>query len=132
MGVDFNGTWKHEKNENFDGFLKALGVGMIPRSMASKQSPTVTITQNGDNFTIVMKGARTSESTFKVGEEYKEHSALEGKDFRMIANWDGDKLVTKNLEKADSALTIRSIEDGKFVMTQTKGDVKCRRIFAKK
>lgn len=132
MAVDFNGTWKHEKNENFEDFLKAMGVGLLPRSMAMKQSPTMTITQNGDDFTIVTKGARTVEIKFKVGVEYKENSALEGKEYRMVANWDGNKLVTKNLDKPDGAITIREIEGGKFVQTQKKGDITCRRIFNKK
>ncbi|XP_072043436.1 sodium/calcium exchanger regulatory protein 1-like [Amphiura filiformis] len=131
MAVDFSGTWKHEKNEGFEEFLKAMKVGLLPRSMALKQSPTVVITQNGDDFTITTKGARTVEIKFKVGQEYKENNALEGKEFRMVANWDGSKLVTKNLDKPDGALTIREIEGGKFVQTQKLGDITCRRIFKK-
>ena len=136
MAVDFNGTYKHEKNENFEDFLKAMGVGMLPRSMAMKQSPTIVITQNGDEFTIVTKGARTSEIKFTVGQEYKENSALEGKEFRMLATWEGNKLFTKNLDKPDGATTTRSIEGGKLVIAQTCKDKKgaeitSRRIFAK-
>lgn len=126
---DLAGVWKHEKNENFDEFLQAMKVGMIPRKMASKQSPTVTITQSGDDFTIVTKGARTVEIKFKVGEEYKENSPLEGKDFRMVASWDGKKLVTKNLDKPDGAITIREVEGGKLIITQKIKDVTSRRFF---
>lgn len=129
---DLAGVWKHEKNENFDEFLQAMKVGMIPRKMASKQSPTITITQSGDDFTIVTKGARTVEIKFKVGGTYKENSPLEGKDFTMQANWDGKKLVTKNLDKPDGAITMREVEGGKLIVTQKCGDVTCRRIFGKK
>jgi len=132
MAVDFNGTWKHEKNEKFDEFLKAMGVGMLPRGMAMKQSPTMVVTQNGDEFTIVTKGARTSEITFTVGKEYKEKNQMEGKEYTMLANWEGNKLVTKNLDKADGASTTRELEGGKLVVSQAKGDISCRRIFGKK
>lgn len=129
--VDFNGTWKHEKNEKFEDFLKEMKIGMLPRSMAMKQSPTIVIVQNGDEFTITTKGARTSEIKFTVGKEYKEKSAMEGKEYTMKAEWDGSKLVTKNLDKPDGAITIRELEGGKFVMSQKKGEVGCRRIFGK-
>lgn len=129
--VNFGGKWKLEKNENFDEFLKAMNVGMLMRAAASKGSPVLEITQDGDKFTIITKGARTNEVTFKMGEQFTTKDPLEGKDVTMMPAWEGDKQVITNVNDSNGVKITRELEGGKLVQTQTKGSVTCKRIFAK-
>ena len=131
--VDFSGKWKLEKNENFDEFLKALNVGMIMRTAASKQTPVLDITQNGDDFIVITKSAvRTQEVKFKMGEKFTTKDPMEGKEVNMMAVWEGNKQVITNVDDPENGIKMtRELEGDKLVMTQSKGGVTCRRIFAK-
>ena len=132
MPVDFSGTWKLEKDENLDEFLKAMGVGMIKRTAAAKMSPTLEITQNGDDFQVIMKTPlRNQEVKFKVGEEFTAQDPLQGKEMKMLATWEGDKQIIKNVTDPDGVVVTRELEDGKLVQMQSKGGVTCKRIFKK-
>lgn len=133
MAVDFSGTWKLEKNENFEEFLKALGVGILKRTAALKTSPSIEITQKGDDFVVIMKTAiRNQEVKFKMGEEFKATDPLAGKEMTMKATWEGSKQVIKNVTDPDGIMVTRELlEDGKMVQTQTKGTVSCKRFFTK-
>jgi len=43
------GSYKFEKNENFDSFLSATGVPFIPRKMMVMVSPSVNISKDHGN-----------------------------------------------------------------------------------
>ena len=44
----FLATWKFESSENFDNYLKALGISAPLRKLAGLTSPTVTIKKVDD------------------------------------------------------------------------------------
>jgi fatty acid-binding protein 3 len=46
------GTWDFEASENWDEFMKELGVGLIMRKAASAIKPTVIIENNGTQWTL--------------------------------------------------------------------------------
>merc|ERR1712012_748543 len=46
------GKYKFDKQENFDEFLKAQGIGMIKRKAVASFKPETTITVNGHKFTF--------------------------------------------------------------------------------
>lgn len=45
IAMAFVGNYKLTKSENFDEFLKEMGVGMIKRKLANSTSPELEITQ---------------------------------------------------------------------------------------
>ena len=45
---EFLGTWKFEKCEHFEEYLKALGISAPLRKLAMLTSPTVTIRESGE------------------------------------------------------------------------------------
>ena len=44
----FLGTWKFESSDNFEEYLKALGISAPLRKLAGLTSPTVTIKRGDD------------------------------------------------------------------------------------
>eukprot|EP00092_Neocalanus_flemingeri_P015855 GFUD01017160.1.p2 GENE.GFUD01017160.1~~GFUD01017160.1.p2 ORF type:complete len:133 (+),score=38.44 GFUD01017160.1:189-587(+) len=69
------GKYKLTLSENFEDFMKALGVGLITRKLGNKTSPTVTITEEGGEYTFKQESIKTSQVKFKIGEEFEEVTA---------------------------------------------------------
>ena len=72
--VQFVGKYEYESGENFDEFLKALGVGFIIRNLAKTSKPTIEISLADDGtYTIkTITTLKTTEIKFKLGEEFEE------------------------------------------------------------
>lgn len=68
------GTWDLEASENFDDFLKSLGVGILTRKAANMVKPTMVVEKLDDaSWRVTIKtNAKTSETTFKDGIEFEE------------------------------------------------------------
>ena len=70
------GKYKLTQSENFEEFMKVLGVGLMTRKLGNKSSPTVTISESGGEYTFKQESlVKTSEFKFKVGEEFDELTA---------------------------------------------------------
>jgi len=70
------GTFKLTASENFEDFMKALGVGLVTRKLGNKTTPTVTFTEQGGEYTFKTESlVKTSEIKFRIGEEFDELTA---------------------------------------------------------
>ena len=70
------GKYKLTTSENFEEFMKALGVGLVTRKLGNKSSPTVTITEEAGEFTMKQESlVKTSEIKFRIGQEFDEVTA---------------------------------------------------------
>ena len=70
------GKFKLTQSENFEEFMKVLGVGLVTRKLGNKSSPTVTITEEAGEFTFKQESlVKTSEIKFKIGQEFDEQTA---------------------------------------------------------
>uniref|UniRef100_A0A5F8A588 Fatty acid binding protein 12 n=2 Tax=Macaca TaxID=9539 RepID=A0A5F8A588_MACMU len=73
MVDQLQGTWKSVSCENFEEYLKELGIGRASRKLGCLAKPTVTISTDGDVITIKTKSIfKNSEISFKLGEEFEE------------------------------------------------------------
>merc|ERR1712037_310335 len=125
------GKYKLTHSENFEEFMKALGVGLVTRKLGNKSSPVVTVTEEAGEFTMKQESlVKTSEIKFKIGQEFDEvtadgrqvkskmtlkspnvmiHEMLGtngGKDSVCIREFLGDKMVATC--KVDDIETVRS------------------------
>merc|ERR1712109_440834 len=57
------GKYKLATSENFEEFMKVLGVGLLTRKLGNKTSPTVTITKEGDEYNFRQDSIKTSKIT---------------------------------------------------------------------
>merc|ERR1712203_1057578 len=73
--AECTGKYRLATSENFEEFMKVLGVGLITRKLGNKTSPTVTITKEGDEYNFRQDSIKTSEFKFKVDVPFEEITA---------------------------------------------------------
>ncbi|KAF4025089.1 hypothetical protein G4228_017119 [Cervus hanglu yarkandensis] len=72
----FCATWKLTDSQNFDEYMKALGVGFATRQVGNVTKPTVIISQEGDRVVIRTQSTfKNTEISFHLGEEFDETTA---------------------------------------------------------
>uniref|UniRef100_A0A6Q2XZL6 Cytosolic fatty-acid binding proteins domain-containing protein n=1 Tax=Esox lucius TaxID=8010 RepID=A0A6Q2XZL6_ESOLU len=72
----FCATWKLVDSENFDEYMKSLGVGFATRQVGNVTKPTVIIAKEGDQVVIKTQSTfKNTEISFKLGEEFDEATA---------------------------------------------------------
>ncbi|XP_037683836.1 fatty acid-binding protein, heart [Choloepus didactylus] len=119
----FLGTWKLVDSQNFDEYMKCLGVGFATRQVAVMTKPTTIIEKNGDTITIKTQSTfKSTEISFELGVEFDETTADDRK-VKSIVTLDGGKLV--HVQKWDGKETtlVRELKDGKLILTLTFGSV---------
>ena len=71
------GSYKFEKNENFESFLSATGVPFIPRKMMVSVSPSVNISKEGEVWTVTFNVLFKSFSIqFELGKTFVEENPV--------------------------------------------------------
>ncbi|XP_018799053.1 PREDICTED: probable fatty acid-binding protein [Bactrocera latifrons] len=128
MAVWEGKKYKLEKSENFDEYMKELGVGMVMRKMGNSVSPTVELKKDGETYTFTTTSTfKTSSINFKLGEEFDEET-LDGRKVKSVITLEGNKLVQE--QKGDKPSTIiREFTDSELVTTLTINGVKSVRLY---
>uniref|UniRef100_A0A8C7XFA8 Cellular retinoic acid-binding protein 1 n=1 Tax=Oryzias sinensis TaxID=183150 RepID=A0A8C7XFA8_9TELE len=73
MVDSFCATWKLVDSQNFDEYMKALGVGFATRQVGNVTKPTIVISQDGDKVVVKTQSTfRNTELSAKLGEEFDE------------------------------------------------------------
>ncbi|XP_071538308.1 fatty acid-binding protein-like [Panulirus ornatus] len=130
--VQFDGSYKLEKNENLEELLAKMDVNKVKRKMALMSKPSVEVKVEGDNWTMVTHSTRRTVTwNFKLGEE-KELVAADGSNFKATFTLEEDKLMQYTVEGHDTALEIvRQFTDHGMIQELTHKDsgTKCTRTF---
>lgn len=138
MGIDsFLGKkYKLQTSENFDEFMKALGVGLITRKMGNTVSPVVELVKSeGGGEEMVL----TSSSTFKnvvtkftPGIEF-ENDTPDGRKVHSTFTIDSqqDGLLSEKQRTAEGKITTidRYFTDDEIKMVCKVDDIVCTRIY---
>ncbi|XP_032542348.1 fatty acid-binding protein, intestinal [Chiroxiphia lanceolata] len=127
----FNGTWKIDRNENYEKFMEALGVNMMKRKLGAHDNLKITIQQDGDKFTVKeASNFRTIELEFTLGANF-DYSLADGTE--MSGNWnlEGNKLVGTFTRKDNGKVlkAYREIVGDELVQTYIYEGVESKRIF---
>ena len=79
MAEKLLGSYEFQKNENFEEFLTATGVPMIPKMMMTSTSPGINISIEGGKWTLCFKALLKSHSIiFELGKEFEEENPILG------------------------------------------------------
>uniref|UniRef100_A0A8D0GV41 Cytosolic fatty-acid binding proteins domain-containing protein n=1 Tax=Sphenodon punctatus TaxID=8508 RepID=A0A8D0GV41_SPHPU len=127
----FVGTWKLVSSENFDDYMKELGVGLATRKLGSLAKPSVIICIDADVMTIKTKSTfKNTEISFKLGEEFEETTADDRKTKSVITLDDGTLLHVQKWDGKETTIR-RKLVDGKMSVEYTMNNVTSTRVYEK-
>ncbi|XP_053564949.1 retinol-binding protein 2 [Bombina bombina] len=134
MPADYNGTWVMEKNENFDGYMKALDIDFATRKIAAHLTQTKEFIQEGNVFkTKTLSTFRNYELNFTVGVEFDEHTkGLDNRVVKSLVSWEGDNLVCVQKGEKQNRGWKHWFEGDKLYLELTCDDQVCLQVFKKK
>ncbi|XP_076814406.1 fatty acid-binding protein, liver-like [Clavelina lepadiformis] len=110
MAAKLNGKWKMKNSENFDEYMKALGVGLALRKLGNIAKPVLTIEIKGS--AIKMKSvstAKTVNSECTLDQEWDEETA-DGRKCKSIMTMEGDKLVQRQKWEGKESILTRYVD----------------------
>ncbi|XP_004643155.1 fatty acid-binding protein 12 [Octodon degus] len=123
------GTWKSISCENFEKYMKELGIGRASRKLGCLAKPTVTISSDGEVVTIKTKSIfKNNEISFKLGEEFEE-TTPGGHKTKSTITLDSDSLVQVQDWDGKEATIRRRLMDGQMVVESSVNNVICTRIY---
>ncbi|XP_063041972.1 fatty acid-binding protein, adipocyte-like [Engraulis encrasicolus] len=123
MVEQFVGTWKLTSSENFDDYMKAIGVGFATRQMGNMVKPNLLFSV--DDGVVSMKSQstfKTTETKFKLDEEFDETTA-DDRHTKTVITLENGKLVQKQTWDGKETTIERDIQDGKLVAKCIMNDV---------
>ncbi|XP_077405332.1 fatty acid binding protein 4a [Vanacampus margaritifer] len=132
MVEKFVGTWKMVSSENFDDYMKAIGVGFAIRQVGNRTKPNLIVTVD-DQGTVSMKTQstfKTSEIKFKLNEPFEENTADDRKT-RTVISLENGKLVQKQSWDGKETSIEREVTDGKLIARCIMGDVVAVRTYVR-
>ncbi|XP_059051813.1 fatty acid-binding protein, muscle-like [Achroia grisella] len=129
----FGKKYKLKTSENFDEFMKALGIGFISRKTAASLSPVCELTKNDDGTYIYSFSTpiRTLKYVFKLGEEVITERA-DGAKMKSTFTIEGNSVIHIEVDDNGKASKhVRTFSDDKLVVISTlQGwDGECTRIY---
>ncbi|XP_020637210.1 fatty acid-binding protein, intestinal [Pogona vitticeps] len=129
----FDGTWKVEKNENYEKFMEVMGVGLVKRKLGGHDNLKITIHQEGNKFTVKeSSNFRSIEIVFILGENF-DYSLADGTELNGNWNLEGNKMVGSFTRKDNGKelKALREIVGDELVQTYIYEGVTAKRIFKK-
>ncbi|XP_058474414.1 fatty acid binding protein 4a [Solea solea] len=132
MVESFVGTWKMLQSENFDDYMKAIGVGFATRQVGNRTKPNLVLSVDEQGI-ICMKSQSAFKSTeikFQLNEPFDETTADDRKT-KTVVTLDNGKLVQKQTWDGKETSIEREISDGKLIAKCIIGDVVAVRTYVK-
>ncbi|XP_051983319.1 fatty acid-binding protein, intestinal-like [Xyrauchen texanus] len=129
--MTFNGTWKVDRNENYEKFMEQMGINMVKRKLAAHDNLKITLEQKGDKFVVKeVSSFRTLDIEFTLGVTF-EYSLADGT--VLSGSWvmEGDMLKGTFIRKDNGKvlITTRKIIGDELVQSYSYDGVEAKRIF---
>jgi len=129
-GVEgLKGSWDYVDGENFDEYMKEIGVGMMMRMAAKGIKPRLIISEAGDKWSVRSESTiKTTTYDFTPGVEFDETTA-DGREVKSTINFEGNKWVHTGIDKhGKKSVVTRHVDDkGQQMIDMESGSVKARR-----
>ncbi|XP_050301968.1 fatty acid-binding protein, adipocyte isoform X2 [Anthonomus grandis grandis] len=122
--------YKLESSENFDEYMKELGVGLVTRKLGNTVSPVVELKKEGDEYILTSNSAfKNIVTKFTPGVEFDQETP-DGRKVKSTITIEGNTL--KEVQKAgDGKVTTidRTWTDDEIKMVMNIGDITATRIY---
>uniref|UniRef100_A0A3Q3GFY5 Fatty acid binding protein 2, intestinal n=1 Tax=Labrus bergylta TaxID=56723 RepID=A0A3Q3GFY5_9LABR len=130
--MTFNGTWKIDRNDNYDKFMEKMGINMVKRKLAAHDNLKITLEQTGDKFHVKeSSNFRTLELDFTLGVTF-EYSLLTSC-LMLQGSWtiEGDSMkgVFNRKDNGKLLTTVRTIQGDELTQSYSYEGVEAKRIF---
>nr|WPK49607.1 FABP3 [Viridiscus sp. 1 JF-2023a] len=125
------GKYKLDSSDNFDEYMKSIGVGLVTRKLGSSATPTVTVTKEGENkYRIKTETAmKTSDICFTVGVPFDEET-LDGRQVKTTVTQPAPNKLVQEQRKDDFVSTItREFTQQGHTATLVHNNVTAKRIY---
>jgi len=126
------GKFKLTQSENFEEFMKVLGVGLVTRKLGNKSSPTVTVTEEAGEFTFKQESlVKTSEFKFKIGQEFDEVTA-DGRQVKSLMTLKAPNVMVHEMKGTNGgkdSVCVREFFGDKMVATCKCEDIETVRTY---
>ncbi|CAL8251019.1 unnamed protein product [Boreogadus saida] len=123
--MSFTGKYQLESQENFESFMKAIG---LPDELIQKGKDIKSLSEieeNGDNFKVtVTTGTKVLVNTFIVGQE-ADLETVTGEKIKAVVKREGNKLMV-SLKGIESVTEL--VDANTIVNTMTLGGIVYKRI----
>ncbi|XP_053483051.1 fatty acid binding protein 4b [Ictalurus furcatus] len=126
----FMGTWKLTASENFDEYMKAVGISFASRQIANLAKPSLLFSIN-DQGLISMKSSttfKTVEIKFRLDEEFDEITADDRQAKTVMKLVDG-KLIQVQTWEGKSTTIEREVQSEKLIVKCIMNDVVSMRTY---
>ncbi|XP_068425437.1 fatty acid binding protein 4b [Clinocottus analis] len=132
MVDQFLGSWTLTASDNFDEYMKAIGVSFATRQIGNMTKPNLVFSVD-DAGVITLKSEstfKTSEIKFKLGEEFDE-TTTDGRSTKTTITLENGKLVQLQSWDGKKTTVAREIQDGKMCTKCVIDDVVAVRTYEK-
>ncbi|XP_008329914.1 fatty acid binding protein 4a [Cynoglossus semilaevis] len=132
MVESFVGTWKMVSSENFDDYMKAIGVGFTTRQVGNRTKPNLLVSVDSEGNVCLKSQStfKTTEVKFKLNEPFDETTADDRKT-KTVVTLENGKLVQKQSWDGKETSIEREITDGKLITRCVMGEVVAVRTYVK-
>ncbi|XP_073505990.1 gastrotropin-like [Phyllobates terribilis] len=123
----FSGKYEVESQENYESFMKLIGIPEAQIEKGKSFKYTTEVVQNGNEFTwSQIYPGHTTTNKFVVGQE-SDMQTMGGKQFKTTVKWEGDKIAVDFPNYHHTS----EIAGGKLVETSVSGGITFKRISKK-
>ncbi|NWQ81120.1 FABPL protein, partial [Columbina picui] len=123
--MSFTGKYQLQSQENFEPFMKAIGLPDEQIQKAKDLKSTTEIVQDGKNFKVtVTTGSKVIHNEFTIGQEF-DMELMTGEKAKAIIQMEGDNKLIGTLKGVQS---VTELNGDTITHTMTKGDISCKRI----
>jgi hypothetical protein len=134
MAEAFVGTWNMESSDNFDAYMREVGVNAVTAKLGSVAKPTMIISHEGDTWTL--KSETTFKNTkvvFQLGVEFDETTADDRK-MKTTFTLEGNTLIQTQKPTVDGgvpSVITREVNGNKILVTCKANAVVATRNYTK-
>ncbi|XP_078279043.1 fatty acid-binding protein, brain-like [Rhinoraja longicauda] len=119
----FVGTWRLVDSDNYDNYMKEIGMNFITRQLGNVNKPTTVINVDGDQVTMQSFSTyRSSEIMFTLDKPFNEHTP-DNRTCKTIVRFEGEKMIQTQKWDENQTTLVWEIRDGKLILTLTFNDV---------
>jgi hypothetical protein len=130
--MTITGKYQLVSSDNFEEYMKAVGVGLVMRKMAANATPVAEITQKGDEWNIKTSTTfKTTEIKFKLGEQFKETTADGRVCMATITMENPNRMKHEQVCDGKKLVMYRDFSDKEMKMTLEGPNVVSTRVYKK-